>query len=356
MNSKTLLAAVFVLFVIFKLVNGFATTKCDHAELKGQSKKLSACMETTLDKYIDLLKIYNKVNKIFQQDTKVVDSVKACNVHKSLWKELKKCYNGFTTTCLDAKMTDLGNEFHSMFEVNCDAQNITKSLNETRINNFDKKIKEIVGAGNEEEYFKSLVTMDKSCDIEREVKAIGNEKKYYCFVGILKDFILQDIKKDASLGKYFDKNDVSTIPNYVSPCKMASSLLFSCFNENDCFSQQEMDLVRELVSWFYKWVMKTSITLTDSYGGVRKGNLKLRETKLKWNKQEWLLSKTLYEDLDLVLETKIITAVEFAIKDFKSDECKGMLPKSWSNASGLKSSNVGIVVTTFVLLIVRFIY
>ena len=87
MNTKTLLATIFVLFAIFQQVNGFETTKCNHAKLEGQSKQLSACLETTFDKYINLLKIYNKLNQIFQQDTKVIDLVKACKVHKKLWKE-----------------------------------------------------------------------------------------------------------------------------------------------------------------------------------------------------------------------------------------------------------------------------
>ena len=121
-------------------------------------------METTLDKYMDLLKIYNKVSEIFQQDTKVVDLVKACKVHKNLWKELKSCYDGFATACLDAKMTALGNEVYSLFEFNCGAQNITKAIDEKRFDDFDNKVEAILGAQREEEYFKSLVTMDKNCE------------------------------------------------------------------------------------------------------------------------------------------------------------------------------------------------
>ena len=56
---------IFVLLAISPLVNAFATSKCDHNNLKSQINKLSKCMEGSLDKYMDLLKIYNKVSKIY---------------------------------------------------------------------------------------------------------------------------------------------------------------------------------------------------------------------------------------------------------------------------------------------------
>ena len=132
----TIFVCVFILLAISQLSNGFATTKCDHNNLKEQTENLSKCMEGNLDKYMNLLKIYNTVSKIFVKDTKTIDLEKACKTHKDIWKEIKTCYDTFSTTCLDPKMTALGDKVYSLFNLNCEAQETEQALDQNKLESF----------------------------------------------------------------------------------------------------------------------------------------------------------------------------------------------------------------------------
>ena len=213
-------------------------------------------------------------------------------------------------------MVELVNAVHSLLQLTCNSPNITGMINPNKLTNFLLLADRIIGP-DPISYFKSVVTFDKSCNTIE----MGDELKYInfpCLLGIVQAF-------GRPIGHYF--NDANMVfPEYISPCKSITSSLKTCFEENACFSQKEMDLVRKGGSTVYQFKMAASVRIKDNFGSVANADNALRATTLKYKTEHIPLSLVLYSEAGQPIfdafMAKILKAVDFVINDFKNKDCK----------------------------------
>jgi hypothetical protein len=309
-----ILLPLFVLLVVSQHAKGFSTKKCNDARLKDQLKKQVRCLDPLLNEYVkEVLKVYKEQNS---KKTKIFDLAKACKTHNKLWKKVTKCNNELATKCLGSKMVQLSNAVHSLLELRCNSPDKVGVVDANKLINFPRLAEQIIGS-DATSYFEALVQFDKTCNTIE----MGDELRHInvpCFNGIVQAFI-------RPIGMYFhDKN--MAFPEYISPCKSIISSLKSCLDENACFSQNEMALVREAASTVYQWEMDASVQIIDSFGSVANANEALRATTVKYKTEQIPLSKVLYFEAGQPwfddLMAKILKTVDFVIKDFKNKKCK----------------------------------
>ena len=326
-----------VLLVLSHPSNGLKTGKCNEARLKVEIKNYGSCLKAVEDEYLKggLMKVYNEkkskdeylkggsvkvynekkskdeylkggLMKVYNEKkskkgirkregwiapaiTKDFYLPKACHYHNKLWKRVEKCNNELSKNCFDSEMAQLGNAVQSLFELRCQSPYIAGWIDPRKLKNFLRLAKTIIGKSFEQ------IKFDKSCSLKQMADEF-ERINLPCFKGIASTFY-------HPVAVYFSKGD-ARFPGYVSSCKTITSALDSCLSENACFSQNEMDLVREWASTFYQWEMYIFAEIADE--------ISLSEVLVAQAKQPE------FDDFN----AKILETVDFVIKDFKNKDCK----------------------------------
>ena len=153
-----------------------------------------------------------------------------------------------------------------------------------------------------------LLTFDKQCDGAQRQKALSDSYES-CF----KDPF--DLYSNA-LNDYF-KHDGKL--DDISPCKTMKKVLEDCFVKNDCFSQREMDLVRNMAAAAYHrgmgslaLVEKEFGTFTDFIDSHNNLTLQWHDHKITFPNVVNVSDPTTKKSLDLV---------DHVIKDYNADYC-----------------------------------
>ena len=103
-------------------------------------------------------------------------------------------------------------------------------------------------------------------------------------------------------------------PEALPLCTTAKQILRSCFQADDCFSQQEMDLIRESVSTVYSMAMEMLSQLSQAVGG-RQILLRVVDAFLLKNRNTNKFSDEQKASCSLIL-------FDLAIEDYKRGTCK----------------------------------
>ena len=73
--------------------------------------------------------------------------------------------------------------------------------------------------------------------------------------------------QSAYLSILEESNAASYMPGVLSFCSTFDTILNSCSIENSCFSQREMDLIKDVLKILYKTAMDTVVRAHNMFGG-----------------------------------------------------------------------------------------
>ena len=235
---------------------GLNTKTCNHNEVYDHVKNYFNCMYA-------------------MKDQKIAATIKATRNETTEWCNLltkeTKCFSQSVGTCLEQKVTE---DLETLYlyqmlqaeEISCN-----------RIGNRSVTSIKSDGRGLMRDYFadiqklNKIITFDKNCNTLNLVSSmlnigsnIKNEAKH-----------LRQIIDDYFRDVFFNDKDDAEI-NSLPVCRTAVAIAESCFIEDKCFSENEMNLAKSTLMTYYKIQM----ILMEDFNGTKKGKIG------KWDKME----------------------------------------------------------------------
>jgi len=280
------LVTLSLLLACTQLVHGFATTNCEHDQLVTQIKELLKCHQKNEDKFID--ESEDIIKELIQNDQNSNFDDDLCPLVQKFARKEILCVNSLAETCFEQKIAGLVSEASSVFEGDCDTgPRGSGPINQKNLQTFMNKVESTIGRSPASiNYVVSKITFDKQCSLEERMNA------FY------KGSIECVMKKYGNYGNN-GRNDIqnSGPPSPIPKCNTIMEMLTSCSNSNDCFSQQEMDLVRDTVFTIYQMTMEKAAKLMKKFDGIGDS-----QEQLEW--------------------------VKAAVKDFETGNCKTKIKSS----------------------------
>ena len=140
--------------------------------------------------------------------------------------------------------------------------------------------------------------------------------------------------QSAYLSILEESNAASYMPGVLSFCSTFDTILNSCSIENSCFSQREMDLIKDVLKILYKTAMDTVVRAHNMFGGkgfgIRNALDMISSTKIKTGNR--VKNIGVYIPLQILRDTgiksKIIDIGEDIIEDYKTKDCQGIVNSS----------------------------
>ena len=318
---NTLYVVVIFVFLISSIdffgTNGFSTKKCNHDQFKNQYLKLLSCQTGVLNKYVDML-----VNDYKEQieTNGIYDLAKPCQIYKRMLNvNGSSCLSAYYGECFDNKFAKMGFELLSpcfaVYDTGSNIQNIrwengyyqhSTAQAETALKrylNFDKNMKNC----RMETYFWILVPeLGKNQNCQSAIHEASNAMSWSM-----------------------------PIPGDLSFCSTFDAILNSCSIENSCFSQREMDLIKNVLKILYKTAMDAVVRTHNKFGGkgigVRNALDRINSTKIKIGnhvKDMSVYILTGYLRRSTEIKSKTIDIYENIIEDYKTKDCQGIVNSS----------------------------
>jgi len=264
----------------------FSTNICNHNDLIAKTKEAFECSE-------------NFQKRIFGNARQNSGDAGFCNIIKESIDE--GCYNKTVGLC--ANDQTIGKESITMltwFFMNnytrCD-----KDLKQKEIEEEAQKIL-LKYNGNYSALYNVIKYDKEDCSLEERRKSF--RKLIPCSI--------PQILNALSELKYGDSGLIS-----LPACKMINNILENCFEENECYSQREMDYGRDLIAAYY---IHNTNSLKDNPGYPQAVKNFLRRFD----------SKKVLESLTLVTEritNLIVDNLAIIIADFESEFCQKSMTK-----------------------------
>merc|ERR1719414_907875 len=154
-----------------------------------------------------------------------------------------------------------------------------------------------------------LFTVDKPCT-EQQMGEAMNASFIPCIMKSFGPMI-------GAISDYF--NGGANLDN-VSPCKTVGNALNECFKENDCFSQREMELIRNLAATGYNGGMKSLLLVDEEFGSITKYVDAHNDLTLKWHDYEVTLPNMI--NVSDPFTKKALDFADHIVQDYNSGVCK----------------------------------
>ena len=310
------------LLLFLELAWGFSTKKCEYHELMEQVQLMHSCSNKSNHKLIDaVLKEYR--DELPKTKT-ISDLSTMCRITQAQIKGHIICGYLLVTRCFDKKIADLFFNSFRIFEGSCDIGNILTLIfkdgfmsglkkmrsfdwthagivNKMKLSEFYLQTIKTIGRHPENiKYLTSTITSEKNCT---------NQEIAYVLFQIM--ICSWDHRFDSAMGLPEAKLG-SELCNYIG------KNLRSCFYSNRCFSQREMDLLRNLYSTFYKNHMESFLHVTKNHSSFAKYVTYLRENEKRT--KTWRQAPVV--NTNISISKSISHFVDHAMEDFKSEHCK----------------------------------
>jgi len=311
-----------------------ATPQCSHDQLAPAVGEMSVCETGNWCNYVEkMLKNY----KDQADGGKTFNLRTACEIHNQVaLKEGKECPVNFTESCLpDYFSTPVGEMYDALY-FNCDCPNLNLFSNDMPDNPLlnpttlsvlttqtgdskcmlidPKKILSAVGKLNETcnkdpKCPNELFTFDKPCNDTQRGEAMMSSV-YPCLMGQL-------MPMNNSIANYF--NNGGNLDN-VSPCQTLHKVLDECFQENNCFSQQEMDMVRNMAAMGYNRGMRSLLLVDEKFGSITDYVNAHNDLTIKWHDYNFTLPSMI--NISDPTTKKALDFADHIVQDYNSDVCK----------------------------------
>ena len=270
----TLLFSLSLLLACNQVVDGLATKNCKHSVLADQIKQLLKCSSNNADKAVDELINIAKQGIQDPSNNKILGDL--CSLAQKTAREEITCANLLAATCLEPKVARLVSDAGSIFKGGCDRYH--SPLNYNNLRTWGKKVESTLGRYPANlKYLSSMITFDKRCSLRERGNAFYNGPM-------------------ACISQKAITMRPHAPTSYYPTCAQFLEMLSSCSSGNDCFSQQEMDLVRDVVFSLYRVGMEHVVKVYHKFKHVPE-------------------AQTLVEQMGI---KNYLTA---AVKDFESKNC-----------------------------------
>jgi len=276
---------------------------CNHDQLYAEGAKMFKCESDHIQQYLVVMS-ENYKNGAF-------DLQEACKIHNEIGLEQgRNCPLNFVNACLPGYYIDVINNFYDALRLDCNHP--TPYFNSTLIN--QNELQALVSdlkddCKNEPLCSFRFFKFDKQCpDAERleSIYKVGDCSFWTLVFGLQSDAT----EKHLSFKKG-GKGD----PEF---CKTLSYMLDVCFKENECFSQREMGMARDLVAAAYKTVMEPFAMIANEFGSLTDFmEFVNNDVTLKWNDHTITLPNSFVREV-----LRYVEELDKYILDYNTDDCE----------------------------------
>ena len=319
----TIISSFLIYLTNFRLVSGFSTEKCNHDLLADQVSNLLTCYDDLVNKYVDML--VKDYKEQMERNDNVYDTAKACKILEKMIADEKPCLSPLYEKCFDVKISKITDELFKSATSFCgtgmDPQKVSKLQNEVQ-----KKLNSLVPT-DPQSYFLSMVKTDKNINnCQMDMMLLGDLMKNQDCASAIYQFASAYQTATMSV---FQVRMSGKMPEDFYMCSTIDNTLNSCSVENRCYSQQEMNLMKDVLRNYYKTLMDIIVAIKRNFGTVEKMLELIRKTRINvgvgeqqvipQQQLDMLASFSVNEDM----ETNINNMIDIIIHDYESRDCQG---------------------------------
>ena len=329
MNLRSIIEIVLpmvVLFIASQIAHSdgvkgrFATPQCAHDQLAPAIGEMASCEIENWHNYVE------KSLKNFKDQLdggKTFDLKTECELHNELLlKEGKECPVNFAESCLPDYISQFVGELYDALHLDCNCPNFhkwdngqwsqmgdsnCKILDQQKVNASFAILFE--GCAKDKKCPEKLFTFDKKCE--------GNKRGEEFMSSVVPCLKENGMPMVIAIMGYF--NGVTNLDN-ISPCTTVGKVLDECFKENTCFSQREMELIRNLAATGYNGGMKSLLQVDEEFGSITEYVNAHNDLTLKWHDNTYTLPEVV--DISEPTTKKALDFADHIVQDYKSDVCK----------------------------------
>jgi len=243
--------------------------RCTHDELYTRGGDMFKCESYHNQQYLE------KMSEIYEDGA--FDLQEACKFTNDVAFALRReCPLKFAQECLPDYVYSFITNIYDALKLDCNHP--TPYFNSTLINQNEVQavIKELKdNCKNDPLCPFGFFIFDQQCSDAERLESFY--KVTECSIWTLAFGLPSDATEKYLSFKKGEKGDVSI-------CKTLSYTLDACFKENECFSQREMGMARDLVATIYKTVMEPLTLIANKFGSLTDFvEFVNNDVTLKWN-------------------------------------------------------------------------
>ena len=287
----------------------FGTVQCNHNQLATAIATVSTCETENWLKYVqNMLKNY----KDETNGGKTFNLKTACEITNAIAiTEGKECPVNFAKSCLPNYVAPAFEAMYDGLILNCSCSLKDGSCTVYDQNLMQTETLEVQKLGESCQKDPScpndLLKFDKICTETQRKEAMG--QLLPCFMGPFTQY-------SQAIENYF--NYGGSLGN-VSPCKTMKNVLDQCFVETSCFSQQEMNVIRNLVAMLYHKAMRSLTLVADELGNLTEFVDSHNDLTLQWYDFNFTLPTIV--DVSEPSTKKVLDLADHLIEDYNANYC-----------------------------------
>jgi len=312
---NVLVCAVF-LFAISGIPKAFgnvaesriATSKCTHDPLYFAGGEMFRCDSDHIHRYlVTMSEIYENGDFDVQEACKITNEIAL--------DQRKECALNFAGSCLPDYISDFITNLYDALTLDC--SHPTPYFNSTS-NHQDKlqvvfeKLSE--NRENDPNFPFGFISFDKQCTTMKRQESL--DKVDQCMSEMISGQSFDAIEKYLTFNDYEKLDD-------IKPCKTLSKVLDECFKANECFSQREMRMARDLVAALYKSVMEPLTLIANKFGSlIEFVDFVHNKVTLKWNDHKIEVPVSAVFDPNIPIAWQVLVLVDHTVSDYNADDCE----------------------------------
>jgi len=288
------------------IIDRLATLKCSHIQLYAAGGEAFECQRKHLEQYLrTMMNIYK--NGVF-------DLQEACETHNEIaLEQISKCSLNFAESCLPDYFSDFLNKVHDVLILDCNRS--TPYFNSTMMDRKWLELRDVIhefveNFKKDPKGFAGFINLDKQCTFERAIQ-MTSAKISPCMERQIFGQSFNATERYLRLNEEGELGDMSF-------CKRLGKGLDECFDENECFSQREMEMARDVIVTIYNIGMELFTMIANPFGSLSDfADFVHNDVTLKWNDHTIPLPTI----VDPIVREKL-DEIDHAIWDFNSDDCE----------------------------------
>ena len=271
-----------------------ATSKCTHDQLYTAGGEMLKCESHYIHQYLVAL------SKIYENGA--FDLQEACEIHNEIvFDERRECALNFAQSCFPNYISDFITKLYDVLTLNCNHP--TPNFNFTFFdqNEVQAVMKELIeNCKNDPNCPQGFFSFDKQCSAIERLESL---------------YKIDQCMNSIIVGQSFDD---------ITPCKTLSKALDECFKENDCFSQREMEMARNLVAAPYKIGMESLTIITDQWAfGSLVDFVEFLHNDVTWKWNDYTIPYLpISFDPSSPILRQVLNMLDRAVLDYNTEDCE----------------------------------
>jgi len=288
-----------------------ATSKCTHDQLYTAGGEMLKCESDYIHRYlVTLSEIYENGDFDLQEACKITNEIAL--------DQRKECALNFASSCLPDYIYSFITNLYDALQLDCNQPwllfNSTSNDQDELQTVFDELYDNMENDPNV-----GFLSFDKQCTPMERLESL--DKVDQCMSPIIYG---QSFDATRRTGRYpiWSFNDYGILDDF-KPCKTLSKVLDECFKENECFSQREMGMARDLVATIYKTVMEPLTLIANRFGSlIEFVGFVHDEVTMKWNDRMIEVPISAVFDPYIAIAWQVLVLVDHTVSDYNKDDCE----------------------------------